>query len=111
MVENSSPKKNASWLVIGIWSMLAGSLGFLFWKTLRYGYRLSQQPSFTPRFVPTDLENHQTVEAKALLIASANLRAGVEKRLLPVELNELQATQEALEVFLINQLAWFCAGQ
>ncbi|HXV99058.1 MAG TPA: hypothetical protein VEC93_11600, partial [Anaerolineae bacterium] len=82
MVENSSPKKNSSRLAIGIWSIIAATLGFLFWKTARYSYRLSRQPSYKPGALPADLENHQTVEAKGLLIAAANLRAGIEKRLL-----------------------------
>lgn len=129
----ASPCLRASVVKFGLWSLLAGSLGFLFWKTIRYGHRLSQQPSFTPSSVPADLENHQTTEAKGLLIASVNLRAGIEKRLLLggqeklilcaglrnfrepwardlsfasfglIELNEFQATKEALEVFLINQ--------
>jgi GH15 family glucan-1,4-alpha-glucosidase len=124
--------RGSTWLAIGL-LFLAGSLSFLFWKTLRYGYRLAQQPPFTPSALPADLENHQTIEAKGLLIASANLRAGIEKRLLPdgqeklilcaglrnfrepwardlsfasfglIELGEFQATKEALEVFLINQ--------
>jgi GH15 family glucan-1,4-alpha-glucosidase len=126
-------RERSVWLAYGLWSILAGSLGFLFWKATRYGYRLFRQPSFTLGPVPVDLENHQTVEAKALLIASANLQAGIEKRLLPdgqeklilcaglrnfrepwardlgfasfglIELGEIRAAREALEVFLINQ--------
>ena len=62
---------------------MGGSLGISLWQVMRYGYRLAQRPYLLPNAVPTGIENHHTVEAKALLIASANLRAGIEKRRLP----------------------------
>lgn len=126
-------KTQPSWLRFSLIATLTGSLGFILWKMLRYSYRLARRPALTAHPVPADIANHQTVEAKALLIASANLRAGIEKRRLPndqeklvlcaglrnfrepwardlafasfglVELNEFQAVRESLEVFLINQ--------
>jgi GH15 family glucan-1,4-alpha-glucosidase len=126
-------RKNSFWLKLGLWSVLAASLSFSLWRILGYGYRLARRPLLPPNAVPADLEHHQTVETKAVLIASINLRAGIEKRCLPdgqeklilcaglrnfrepwardlsfasfglIELNEFQATREALEVFLINQ--------
>ncbi len=81
------------------------------------------------------VEAHLSQREKAIQIASANLRAGIEKRTLPdgqrkvvlcagmrnfrepwardfsfasfglIELNELRATRETLEVFFLNQTA------
>lgn len=133
MIKVNERRKN-NWFIVGLWTFLASVIGFLFWNTLSYGQRLLRQPSLQPAARPADLENHETVEAKALLIASANLRAGIERRLLAdgqeklvlcagirnfrepwardlgfasfglAELDEFQAAREALEVFLINQL-------
>ncbi|MBE7474545.1 MAG: hypothetical protein HS114_35895 [Anaerolineales bacterium] len=125
--------KNSSWLKPGLWLLLGGGVGFLLWRMIRYGYKLARRPTLALHAPPSDLESHATVEAKAALIASANLRAGIEPRRLPdgreklvlcaglrnfrepwardlsfasfglVELNEFQAVRESLEVFLINQ--------
>jgi len=127
------PRKNLPWFIIGLWSILSAILGYFFWKIVSYGYRLFRQPFLLPAIIPIEIINHQTLEAKALLIASANLRAGIEKRRLLngqeklilcaglrnfrepwardlgfasfglVELNEFQAAREAFEVFLMNQ--------
>lgn len=132
MIERNS-LKNLPWLKLGLWSLLGGSVGFLLWRMTRYGYRLARRPALALHALPGDLESHATVEAKAALIASANLRAGIEPRRLPdgreklvlcaglrnfrepwardvsfasfglIELNQFQATRESLEVFLINQ--------
>lgn len=126
-------KTQPFWLRVSLIAALTGSLGFLLWKTLSYSYRLARRPGLAAHALPAGMADHHTVEAKALLIASANLRAGIEKRYLPdgqeklvlcaglrnfrepwardlsfasfglIELNEFQATREALEVFLINQ--------
>ncbi len=133
MTERNIRQKNSSWLVIGLWSIFGTALGYFFWKIISYWHRLFRQPFLSPATIPVEIINHQTIEAKALLLASANLRAGIEKRRLPdgqeklilcaglrnfkepwardlgfasfglVELEEFQAIKEALEVFLINQ--------
>jgi len=130
--QQQSPRK-ASWLFVVIWSMIASLLGVAFWQLLKYWHRLFKQPFLAPNTLPGDLKLHETVEDKAILIATANLRAGIEKRRLPdgqekmilcaglrnfrepwardlgfasfglVELKEHQAAREAFEVFLINQ--------
>ncbi len=126
-------RRKNNWLIISIWSALTSIFGLLFWQIFGYGQRLLHQPFLQPAALPADIANYQTLEAKALRIASANLRAGIEKRRLAdgqeklvlcaglrnfrepwardlgfagfglVELNEFQAAREALEVFLINQ--------
>jgi GH15 family glucan-1,4-alpha-glucosidase len=133
LIKENGRRKN-NWFIVGLWTFLASIIGFVFWNTFSYSQRLLRQPFLQPAARPADLENHETVEAKALLIAAANLRAGIEKRLLAsgqeklvlcagirnfrepwardlgfasfglAELNEFQAAREALEVFLINQL-------
>ncbi len=133
MTKNNTRQKNYSWLFIGLWSIVGAVLGYFFWNIVNYGRRLFQQPALSPRKIPAEIADHQTVEAKGLLIAVANLRAGIEKRRLPdgreklvlcaglrnfrepwardlgfasfglLELEEFQAAKEALEVFLINQ--------
>lgn len=124
---------NSVWYIFGAWSVLGTILGYLFWKTFSYGYRLFRQPFWGAAARPFDLDNHKTIEARAMLIASANLRAGIEERRLPdgqarlvlcaglrnfrepwardfgfasfglVELGEFQVIRETLEVFLIDQ--------
>ena len=127
-----SPQK-ASWPFVIGWSVIAGLLGVIFWHFVKYWHRLFKQPFLAPSLLPQEINLHQTVEAKALLIAAANLRAGIEIRRLPdgqeklilcaglrnfrepwardlgfasfglIELEEFQAAKEAFEVFLINQ--------
>lgn len=129
-----APRK-VSWLAVGIWSAIGSVIGYFFWKMFGYGRRLFQQPYLLPVAPPAEIENHQNVTAKGLLIAATNLRAGIERRRLPdgqeklvlcagtrnfrepwardlgfasfglVELGEFQAVKESLEVFLINQRA------
>ena len=119
--------KNLSWIFIGLWPILVTVSGFLFWKIFGYGHRLIRQPRLSPAATPAEVENHQSVQTKALRIASANLFAGIEKRRLPdgqekfvlcaglrnfrepwardfgfasfglVELNEFQVIREGLE--------------
>lgn len=128
-----STRSNPPWFLVGLWLFFATSLGLLFWQIVRYGHRLFRQPLLAPHSIPSDLALHQTIEAKGLRIAAANLCAGIEKRLLLdgqeklvlcaglrnfrepwardlsfasfglLELGEFQAAKEALEVFLINQ--------
>jgi len=125
--------RNLSWLLVGIWSVFVAVFGYIFWKIFGYGQRLWQQPRLSPRLSPAEAANHQSLQTKALRIASSNLFAGIEKRRLPdgqqkfvlcagvrnfrepwardfgfasfglIELNEHQATRECLEVFFINQ--------
>jgi GH15 family glucan-1,4-alpha-glucosidase len=132
MRQKPSRQKNIRFIV-GLWSVLLAVLGYIFWKIFSYWRRLFQQPFLSATAVLLDMEDELTLEARELLIASANLRAGIEKRRLPngqeklvlcaglrnfrepwardlsfasfglVELDEFQATKEALEVFLLNQ--------
>ena len=125
--------RNLSWLLVGIWSVFVAVFGYVFWRIFGYGQRLMQQPRLAPRVSPAEAINHQSLQTKALRIASSNVFAGIEKRRLPdgqekfvlcagvrnfrepwardfgfasfglIELNEYQATRECLEVFYINQ--------
>lgn len=118
---------------MGFWSLVGGIVGIVFWEMLHYWRRLLKQPRLVASLLPTDLPAHRTVAAKALHVAAANLRAGIERRRLPdgqeklvlcagvrnfrepwardfgfasfglIELKEFQAVRETLEVFLINQ--------
>ena len=131
--DNLSQKHTTSWFTIGLWSIIGAILGYFFWNIVGYGQRLFRQPFLLPTAMPVGNENHQALEDKALFIAEANLRAGIEKRRLLngqeklilcaglrnfrepwardfgfasfglIELGEFQTTKEALEVFLINQ--------
>lgn len=115
-----------TWMV----SLMAGSILPRFFMNFR---RLLQQPLFISRTVPAPINEYQNIEEKAYQIAEKNLREGLEKRFLPdgierlilcagvrnfrepwardtgfasfglVELDEMQATKEALEVFLLTQ--------
>ena len=132
MVENRTPKQT-SWVIVGLWSLVGGVIGIVFWELLHYWRRLLKQPRLAASLLPADLLNQRTVAAKALHMAAANLRAGIERRRLPngqeklvlcagvrnfrepwardfgfasfglVELQEFQVVRETLEVFLINQ--------
>jgi GH15 family glucan-1,4-alpha-glucosidase len=131
--KTSTPAPKKFWFFFGIISILAGSLGYLLWRVVGYWQRLLRQPFLMPLSIPTGLESHEKVEAKGLLIASANLQAAIEKRRLLdgqeklvlcaglrnfrepwardlsfasfglVELERFQVVKEACEVFLINQ--------
>ena len=98
-----------------------------------YFRRLWQQPQLASRNVPPPTNEYRDIIPHALKIAEDNLRAGLEKRRLPdgvektilcagvrhfrepwardtgfasfglIELEEIQATKEALEVFLLTQ--------
>ena len=81
--ENLYYKKNSPLYIIGLGSIVGAVGGYLFWKIASYWQRLLRQPFMSPTTVPRDIVNHQTVEAKAHLIATANLEAGIEKRRLP----------------------------
>jgi len=113
--------------------ILATTIGFFLWRVIRYWQRLLRQPFLLPTPLPAGLEDHDLIEAKAQLIAAANVRTAIEKRRLPngqekfvlcagvrnfrepwardlsfasyglIELGELQAVKESLEVFLMNQ--------
>lgn len=126
-----SPKR--FWFIIGFVSVLVSISGYVLWRLVGYWQRLLRQPFLLPLAIPTDLESHEKVEAKAMLIASANLQAAIEKRHLPdgqeklvlcaglrnfrepwardlsfasfglVELDRFQVVKESTEVFLINQ--------
>lgn len=125
--------QRTSWLIVGLWSLVGGLAGIVFWRVAQYGWRLFGQPPLARQVAPAGLDHHEAVEAAALRIAAANLRAGLEKRRLPtgeeklilcaglrnfrepwardfgfagfglVELSEFQAVKEGLELFLITQ--------
>lgn len=134
MTKNNLSRKNtARWFTIGLWSIISAILGYLFWQVVGYSQRLFRQPFLLPAAMPLGTENHRVLEDRALFIAGANLRAGIEKRRLLngqeklilcaglrnfrepwardfgfasfglIELKEFQATRDGLEVFLINQ--------
>lgn len=103
------------------------------WYILSYWRRLLGLPPMIRTRQEGRIESHLLLEERAIQIASANLRAGIEKRYLPdgqqkmvlcagmrnfrepwardfgfasfglLELNELRATRETLEVFLQYQ--------
>ena len=75
-------KKVFPWFIIGFGSIIGTILGFLSWKVLHYWRKLIKQPFLIESVLPVDIEDHQTVEAKGLHIAAANLRGGIETRLL-----------------------------
>jgi glycogen debranching enzyme len=109
--------------------------GYLLWQLIDYWRRLLRQPKLLPPSLPADLEYHQKIEAKAQVIAQANLLGGLESRLLPngrrklvlcagrrnfrepwardfgfasfglLDLGQVQAVKETLEVFLAFQTA------
>lgn len=121
------------------WPVPLASLFFAFvmgafsWYILSYWRRLLGLPPMVKTRQEGRVEAHLSQREKAIQIASANLRAGIEKRTLPdgrrkavlcagmrnfrepwardfsfasfglVELNELRAARETLEVFLLNQ--------
>lgn len=129
----SSTQRSFSWRSLVIGSVLGTILGVLFWKAAVYWRRLTRQPFLTDAFISGEMDAHASVEAQAMVIAAANLRARLEKRFLPdgqekltlcaglrnfrepwardlsfasfglVELNELQAARETLDVFFIYQ--------
>ena len=119
---------------VPIMSLLAAFiLGAFSWYILSYWRRLLGLPPIVRTIQEGRVEAHLSQREKAIQIASANLRAGIEKRTLPdgqrkvvlcagmrnfrepwardfsfascglIELNELRATRETLEVFLLNQ--------
>ncbi|HMQ55256.1 MAG TPA: GH116 family glycosyl hydrolase [Anaerolineae bacterium] len=126
-------RQRNTWFIIGLWTLLASVFGILFWKVFGYGQRLLRQPLLKRSAIPANLETFPTVEARALQIAAANLRAGIERRCLLdgqeklvlcaglrnfrepwardlgfasfglIELGEWQAVKESFEVFLLNQ--------
>ncbi len=123
----------ASWFIFGLSSLVSFVFGYFFWKGVRYWHRLIRQPLLLPTEVPTDIENHQATDAKAIVIAAANVRAAIERRRLPnnrekvvlcagtrnfrepwardfgfasfglLELEELLVARETLELFLMYQ--------
>jgi glycogen debranching enzyme len=126
-------RKTVYWLGLVLRTVFFTVSGILFFRTVRYWHRLFKQPFLSPSALPEGLKKEETLSSKALLIASANLILGIEKRRLPdgqeklvlcaglrnfrepwardlgfasfglIELQEYQAVKESLEVFLINQ--------
>ena len=116
-----------------LWAAVAAMLGYLIWQVSKYWVQLLSRPPLPPITVFPNLAAQPTLEDKGLLIASANLRGGLERRPLDnghektvlcagirnfrepwardfgfaafglMELEEYQAARETLEVFLLNQ--------
>ena len=114
---------------------MAFLLGALSWYILSYWRRLFGLPPIVRTRLESRINANLSQGEKAIQIASANLRAGIEKRYMPdgqqkhvlcagmrnfrepwardfgfasfglLELNEIQAMRETLEVFLQNQTA------
>ncbi|MCA9949506.1 MAG: hypothetical protein KDE48_07675 [Anaerolineales bacterium] len=114
---------------------IAFILGAISWYIISYWLRLLGRPPLVRSVMEGRIETHLSQAEKAMQIASADLRAGIERRALPdgrmkqvlcagmrnfrepwardfgfasfglLELNEVRATRESLEVFLINQSA------
>jgi GH15 family glucan-1,4-alpha-glucosidase len=131
--DKKEPSGNYPWFYRSLWSLLITVAGILLWRGTRYLYRLLRQVRLMPSALPVDLADHQTVEARALAIATGNVRAAIEKRRLPdgreklvlcagvrnfrepwardfsfasfglLELPEYQATRETLDLFMISQ--------
>jgi glycogen debranching enzyme len=131
-MQETKPRQT-TWLIIWVLSVLLGTVGYFFWRIGSYGRRLWRQPLLMSLPLPALAEDDEVLEARAVLIASTNLRGGIEKRLLLdgrekfvlcagrrnfrepwardlsfasfglIELDEWQAARESLEVFLINQ--------
>jgi GH15 family glucan-1,4-alpha-glucosidase len=107
--------------------------GAFSWYILSYWRRLLGLPPLVRTRLEGRIDSNLSLGEKAIQIASANLRAGIEKRYMPdgrqkrvlcagmrnfrepwardfgfasfglIELNEIQATRETLEVFLQHQ--------
>lgn len=65
----------------------AGSLvllyaGYLFWHLVRYVQRLRRQPKLVSRQAQIERQPDSVIEAEAVAIAEANVRSGLERRML-----------------------------
>lgn len=117
----------------GLLLTLAAGAGYALWRAANYWRRLLRQPRLLPPALPQELAAYHHLEARAELIAAANLLGGLESRLLPngrrkrvlcagrrnfrepwardfafasfglIELGQLPAVKETLEVFLVFQ--------
>ncbi len=131
--QKPSPKQHIPWRRVGLWATLAALGGYIFWQLLTYWRRLLNQPLLKGVDLPAGVDDAALLEAKAVSIAAANVRAGIEKRRLPdgrekwvlcagtrnfrepwardfgfasfglLELEEITAFKETLELFLLNQ--------
>ena len=120
--------------VIGLLlAAIVATLSYLIWRVGKYWVQLLSRPPLPPITIFPDLDAQPSLEAKGLLIASANLLGGLERRSMDnghqktvlcagirnfrepwardfgfaafglMELEEYQAARETLEVFLLNQ--------
>lgn len=116
-----------------IGGLIIGLAGYLLWRLAGYGRQLFRQPLLAPIVLPEEVADQPTTEARAMAIAIANVRAGIEQRLLHtgerklvlcagrrnfrepwardlgfasfglLDIEEYQTARESLEVFLCNQ--------
>ena len=72
-------------------SILGSALGFLTLRAIQYFQNLLLQPRLAPKPLPEILQDQTNLEERAIEIANQNLHAGIEPRLLDVELTESTA--------------------
>lgn len=128
-------KKAFRLVLIGLAAALLAAAGYVIWEFVYYWRRLLRQPRLLPPTLPAELSAHEKIEAKAEVVARANLLGGIEARMLPsghkklvlcagrrnfrepwardfgfasfglLDLQQYQAVKETLEVFLAFQQA------
>lgn len=64
-------------------SILGSAFGFLILRAVQYLRNLLRQPPLPPKLLPEILKDQTRPEERAIEIASQNLQAGIEPRLLP----------------------------
>ena len=117
----------------GILASLLALLGYTFWRLSRYLNRLLRQPRLAYHLLRSDHTSPDEIQAQGLLIATSNIRSGIEKRLLTngqekwvlcagirnfrepwardfgfasfglLDMEENEVVRDCLEVFLIHQ--------
>lgn len=116
-----------------LWYSLLALLVYVFWRTSRYLNRLLRQPRLVYDLIRSDHTSPDEIKAQALLIATGNIRSGIEKRLMTngeekwvlcagirnfrepwardfgfasfglLDMQETEVVRDCLEVFLIHQ--------
>lgn len=134
MAKNGRFPRPSPWYSPGLLFLAGVISGFTFSQLFRYLRRILRQPRLDTGWLLQELDDDSSIEARAVLIATANLRGGIEKRRLPdgqeksvlcagrrhfrepwardlgfasfglVEIEAYQAARESFEVFLLNQL-------
>jgi GH15 family glucan-1,4-alpha-glucosidase len=127
------PDEQTNLVQQSIWVTLLAILVYIFWRTSRYLNRLLRQPRLVYDLIRSDHTSPDEIKAQALLIATGNIRSGIEKRLLTngeekwvlcagirnfrepwardfgfasfglLNMEETEVVRDCLEVFLIHQ--------